>query len=61
MGETIPFEKDAVKEYLDKNIRYWREQCSKDPDFAYYYIDAYQSVRVSLFGELLDAPGYVPR
>lgn len=53
MDKTIPFEEDAVKEYLNKNIRYWRKQNSKDPDFAYYYIDAYQSMRQSLFGERL--------
>ena len=53
MDKTIPFEEDAVKEYLDNNIRYWRKQTPKDPDFAYYYIDAYQSMRQSLFGERL--------
>ena len=53
MDKTIPFEEDAVKEYLNKRIRYWRGERSKDPDYALYYVDAYQSVRYSLFGERL--------
>lgn len=53
MNKTIPFEKDTVKEYLDKCIRHWRIQTRKDPDFAGYYVDAYQSMRESLFGERL--------
>lgn len=52
MDKTIPFEKDAVKEYLDKCIRFWRGERSKD-EFALYYVDAYQSMRQSLFSERL--------
>lgn len=48
------FEKDAVKDYLDTNIRYWRAEREYSIDPAKYYIDAYQSVRMSLFGELLE-------
>lgn len=51
--ETIPFEEVAVKRYLDTCIRYWREQVRIDPDFAGYYVDAYQTVREWLFGERL--------
>jgi hypothetical protein len=36
--------------YLDAAIRHWRK--SEEP-FALYYVDAYQSVRTSLLGELL--------
>lgn len=62
---TVPFNKDAVKEYLDDCIRYWRTkgeevemetshpclQCEKLN--AICYVDAFQSVRISLFGKLL--------
>lgn len=48
--------KEAL-EYLDNAIRYWRSvkdaRGHLDEDLAVYYIDAFQSVRLSLFGELL--------
>jgi len=50
-GKIIIFEPDAVREYLDQCIRFWRKV---DYPFARYYINAFQSVRVSLFGELLN-------
>jgi len=64
MADVIPFEKDLVKSYLDLNIASWRkrfEDAERDNDvvekqIAVSYIDAYQSVRVSLFGELLAHP-----
>ncbi len=64
MTEVIPFEKDLVRTYLDLNIASWRkrfEDAERDNDveskqIAVSYIDAYQSVRVSLFGELLVHP-----
>lgn len=44
-----------IKEYLDMCIRYWRDKRDKENcPHAYYYIDAFQCVRVSVFGELLD-------
>jgi hypothetical protein len=53
---NIPFDKEYVKAYLDRCIRYWREErdfkradCEKAP----FYIDAFQSVRRTLFGEIL--------
>ena len=52
MEEIIPFEKDAIKEYIDKCIRFWRSECTKD-FYAIYYVDAYQSMRYSLFSEKL--------
>jgi len=50
----ISFNEKAVKEYLDTRIRYWRkERDENNCEFAVYYIDAFQSVRSSLFGEIL--------
>ena len=54
---TIPFTKQKVIEYLDKNIEYWRNKMSntsneEDILIAQCYVDAYQSVRASLFGQL---------
>ncbi len=52
----MEFTQENVKEYLDDAIKKWRKiGKEKDHDFkdiAIYYIDAFQSVRVSLFGEL---------
>jgi hypothetical protein len=60
MGEeTVEFTREAVKEYLDGAIRHWRRLRDKQPEavreecMATYYVDAFQSVRVSLFGEVL--------
>ena len=65
MGKGIPFVKEIVKDYLDACIRYWRKELLKTTDRekwdgreegvlrARCYIDAFQSVRDTLFGELL--------
>lgn len=54
MAETIEFTTHKVKEYSDRQISFWRkERDEKESEIAKYYIDAYQSVRNSLFGELL--------
>ena len=53
---TVPFTEEAVKEYLDKCIERWRlAKCTELQEFQMkaHYVDAYQSVRVSIFGELL--------
>ena len=47
----VAFNEEAVKAYLDRAIQYWR--LNTDKVMATNYVDAYQSVRVSLFGELL--------
>jgi hypothetical protein len=53
-SKTIPFSKEEVKEYLDRAIKFWREKRDNEKsEMAIYYIDAFQSVRMSLFGELL--------
>ena len=54
--ERIEFTESKVKEYLDGRIRYWRNQRDNNTPYtqiAPCYIDAFQSVRTSLFGELL--------
>jgi hypothetical protein len=57
-SQTITFTKKAVREYLDKSIIYWwaRRDSSRsevDTEISTNYVDAFQSVRNSLFGELL--------
>lgn len=57
----IKFEKEAVKNYLDEGIQCWRYQRTKAlkqkndrvATQAMNYIDAFQSVRRSLFDEVL--------
>ncbi len=66
--KQIPFKEIAVKDYLDSAIKIWRQRreesikgsvTGKVPNgeeealIASCYVDAYQSVRVSIFGELL--------
>ncbi len=58
MIDTVPFDKENVKKYLDDCIRLWRKSkknaaSGEDELMAMCYIDAYQSVRISLFGETL--------
>lgn len=53
---AVPFTQEAVRKYLDICIVSWREKRDsggEDTKMAGYYVDAYQSVRVSLFGEVL--------
>lgn len=66
--QTIPLTEKAIKAYLDNAIRRWRKRYDAakpvtaadiptseriDAAIASCYIDAFQSVRTSLFGELL--------
>ncbi len=54
--DKVPFEESKVKEYLDNCIVFWREQRESGGEMsaiAVYYVDAFQSMRTSLFGELL--------
>ena len=51
----IPQSLECIKNYLDNNIRHWRK-VSKDNSsrsMAFHYIDAYQSVRISIIGKCL--------
>ena len=46
---------DEIKNYLDLCIVYWRKKRDEEScEFAKYYIDAFQSVRNSIFYEILD-------
>lgn len=64
-AETIPLEEKEIKQYLDNRIRYWRSQKEKSrallaakglsKSMCSCYVDAFQTVRVSLFGELLSS------
>lgn len=57
IGRTVPFTPEDVKAYLDKAIMFWRGERSKknkNAEIAVYYIDAFQSMRVSLFGSTLE-------
>lgn len=61
-GDTIPLTDERVKGYLDGCITSWRKTRETSREYknnmgvqvADCYIDAFQSVRTSLFGELLD-------
>lgn len=53
MTETVPFTEKDVKHYLDACIRVWRTKRKNGDRIAVNYIDAYQSVRISLFGSML--------
>lgn len=49
---------DEIKDYLDDAIRHWRKKrdnaiTDEDKLMAVCYVDAFQSVRVSVFGKLL--------
>lgn len=46
--------KGFVQRYLDAAIRAWRAKRDDGDEVAVYYIDAFQSARVSLLGNLLD-------
>ncbi len=61
-GGTVPFSEISVVAYLNTNIVFWRKKRDGAPQtpagiktslMASHYIDAYQSVRVSLFGDRL--------
>jgi len=49
--KKIELTEEAVKRYLDECIDYWRAAKEHGVKWAVYYLDAYQSVRTSLFGQ----------
>ena len=57
--DRVEFKEEAVKEHLDRVITKWSGvRNSATPDSveqvkAVCYVDAYQSMRVSLFGEVM--------
>ena len=55
-SQTIPITEKDIKDYLDRVIDSWRKaRDERNSEIARYYIDAFQSVRISFFGELKDA------
>lgn len=57
---TVQFTEKDVKAYLDECVVFWRKKRDnpliKEQSrirMAEHYVDAFQSVRMSLFGELL--------
>ena len=55
INKPIDLNPEAVKGYLDRCIAYWRGERDKHIEVdskALHYIDAFQCVRISLFGEL---------
>lgn len=53
MPKTIPFKKSEVKNYLYRCVLHWRVKDAEGDEVAKYYIDAFQSVHISLFGKLV--------
>lgn len=55
--ETIPLEREPILEYLDDAIITWRNRRDDDGleqkqrEAAVYYVDAFQAMRESFFGE----------
>ena len=45
--------REEIQNYLDACIEYWRGEVAKNIDHAEYYVDAYQSVRISIFDSTL--------
>lgn len=59
---TIPFDEEHIKAYLDRCIVYWRKKLDEGDDkMAPCYIDAFQSVRMTLYDELLPNDGKAPQ
>ena len=51
---VVSFTKKEIKKYLDECIRFWRKKRDEGDSIAEYYVDAFQSVRISIFGKLLE-------
>jgi hypothetical protein len=54
---SVALTEKEIKAYIDSCIEYWRDQRRNGDDKAVYYIDAYQSMRISLFDKLLGEKG----
>ncbi len=52
-GDLIPFTKADIRAYLDRCIQHWRIKRDEGDNLAPCYIDAFQSVRSTIFGEIL--------
>ena len=53
ISNTVPFTKEDILKHIDECITFWRKD---KRNFAEFYVDAYQSMRMSIFGELLPLP-----
>lgn len=53
-NDELKLENNEIKEYLDKAIDYWR---NSDEEYAKFYVDAFLSVHMSLFGYWIDTDG----
>ncbi len=55
-GDTLETRQE-IKDYLDEAIVTWRDHrdsgTGDEAEMAPFYIDAFQSVRMSIFGEIL--------
>ena len=54
-SRAVPLTEEGVKAYLDEAIDYWRNQRDQEGEnkiVAPYYVDAFQSIRKALFGEM---------
>ncbi len=51
--KTIPFNKTDIKGYLDRCIIYWKTKQDFGDNDAKCYIDAFQCVKKTLFGDKL--------
>lgn len=57
-GNRVALTEKDIRAYLDECIIFWRNKKAKagtgtEQQMSSHYIDAYQSVRTSLFGETL--------
>ncbi len=55
IDNAVQKERDRLRECLDDGIERWRHVYQTDPDrnvIANHYIDAFQSIRVSILGRL---------
>lgn len=60
MNNTVKFTVKDVMEYIDGCIRYWwKRRDEGNCEYAKYYIDAFQSVRISIFGGILSYAEYM--
>ena len=48
VANVVPFTENAIRAYLEACIEFWR---GSHVDYAAYYVDAFQSMHCSLFGE----------
>ena len=57
-GSLVPLTQEGLTEYLDACVRSWRQrrdsaESAAERDMAAYYVDAFQSMRISVLGSLL--------